>query len=316
MRHQLFYFELFVLIHRTMRPENIHRLIVLAEIADSGSISAAARRLGVVKSSISYHIAELERAVSAKLLHRTGRGVALTQVGEILAAHGRTITREAVQAIAAAKEAEAPHGTISITMPSGIADAKLIPMLAAFLHRYPGISIDIVATDQMIDLAEQPIDVAFRIGGIADGPFIVRRLANDHNIFVAAPSYLARSAPIVIPADVSSHPLIGFAAFGVRQAFRLDGRDGQRCEVEMTCRVSTTNGLAVKHWALAGAGIARYPRGAVSDELQEGRLVNVLPDYTNGDFQLSVAYLPERFRPANVRRLIDHAIGYFEDGGS
>ncbi|MFZ4808690.1 MAG: LysR family transcriptional regulator [Hyphomicrobiaceae bacterium] len=298
-----------------MRPESIHRLTVLAEIADSGSISAAARRLGVVKSSISHHIAELEREVGAKVLHRSGRGVALTAVGAVLARHGRTIAKEAAEAIAAAKEAEAPHGTIRISMPSGIADATLIPMLAAFLARYPGIAIDAVATDQMLDLIEQRLDVAFRIGGIADGPFVARRLASDHNVFVAAPAYLARSPAIAIPADLASHPLIGFTAFGQRQSFRLEGPEGRSTEVEMTCRVTTTSSLAIKHWTLAGAGIARYPFGVVADDIKQGRLANVLPDHINPHPPLSIVYMPERFRPANVRRLIEHALEYFNDLG-
>ena len=147
-----------------MRPEHLHRLAVLAEIADTGSLSATARRLGVVKSSISHHVAELERDVGAKVLHRSGRGVALTAVGEALAKHGRAIVKEAAEAVIAAKEAEAPGGTLRISMPAGIADAPLIPMLVAFLDRYPAISIEAVATDQMLDLVAERIDVAFRIG--------------------------------------------------------------------------------------------------------------------------------------------------------
>jgi len=294
-----------------MRSESIHRLTVLAEIADSGSISAAARRLGVVKSSISHHIGELEREVGAKVLHRSGRGVQLTAVGEVLAGHGRTIAKEAAEAMAAAKEAEAPHGTIRISMPSGIADTILIPMLAGFLERYPGIALESIATDQILDLVEHRIDIAFRIGGAADGPFIARRLRTDDNIFVASPSYLDRAPAIAIPADLSHHPLIGFLAFGARQTFRLEAPDGSSSEVEMMCRVTTTSSLAIKHWALAGAGIARYPHGVVADDLRQGRLVNVLPDHVNRHPPLSIVYMPERFRPANVRRLIEHALEQF-----
>jgi molybdate transport repressor ModE-like protein len=294
-----------------MRPGRLRRLAVLAEIADTGSLSAAARRLGVVKSSISHHVAELERDVGAKVLHRSGRGVALTAVGETLAKHGRAIVQEAAEAISAAKQAEAPRGTLRISMPAGIADASLIPMLAAFLDCYPAISIEAVATDEMLDLVAGQIDVAFRIGGVSDGPFIARGLARDCNIFVAAPAYIERAPRIAIPADLARHPLIGFAAFGKRQTFRLQGRDGARAEVEMTCSVTTTSGLAVKHWALAGAGVARFPRTGVRDDLQSGGLVNVLPEYTNPHAPLSVIYMPERFRPANVRRLIEHAVAYF-----
>ena len=299
-----------------MRPEHLHRLAVLAEIADTGSLSATARRLGVVKSSISHHVSELERDVGAKVLHRSGRGVALTAVGEALAKHGRAIVKEAADAVIAAKEAEAPRGTLRISMPAGIADASLIPMLAAFLDRYPAISIEAVATDQILDLVAEQIDVAFRIGGVDDGPFIARGLTRDRNIFVAAPAYIERAPRIAIPADLARHPLLGFAAFGKRQSFQLEGRDGARAEVEMICRVTTTSGLAIKHWALAGAGVARFPGNAVRDDLHSGRLMNVLPEYTNPHPPLSVVYMPERFRPANVRRLIEHAVAFFDRDNS
>ena len=250
-------------------------------------------------------------SVGAKVLHRSGRGVALTAVGDLLAGHGRTIAKEASAALAAAKEAEAPHGTIRISMPSGIADATLIPMLAAFLERFPGISLDAVATDQILDLLHDRIDVAFRIGGVADGPFVARRLRGDRNIFVAAPGYIARASRIRAPPDLAHHPLIGFAAFGQRQTFRLERSDASSFEIEMACRITTTSSLAIKHWALAGVGIARYPRGVIADELREGRLINVLPDVTSPHQPLSIVYMPERFRPANVRRLIEHAVRYY-----
>ena len=157
------------------------------ETAQRGTMtSAAARRLGVVKSSLSHHVAGLERDIGAKVLHRSGRGVVLTAVGEILAAHGRTIVQEAARAISAAKEAEAPQGTVRISTPAGIADALLIPMLASFLEKYPGITLDVVTTGQMLDIANERLDVAFRIGGALDGPFIARKLFEDRNMFVAS----------------------------------------------------------------------------------------------------------------------------------
>jgi DNA-binding transcriptional LysR family regulator len=261
--------------------------------------------------TISHHVAELERAIGAKVINRLGRGVALTAIGEILAAHGRTIIQEAVRAQLAAKEAEAPHGTLRISMPAGIADALLIPMLAAFLDKYPGITLEAIAIDQILDIAAERIDVAFRIGHSADGPFIARKLTEDRNIFVASPDYLARAPPVAIPADLAKHPLIGFAAFGRRQSFQLAATDGTCIEVAMECRVTTTSGLAIRHWALAGVGVARMPRQVVRAEINRGTLIHVLSECTALGFPLFAVYMPERFRPANVRRLIDHALAYF-----
>jgi len=294
-----------------MRPEHLHRLAVLAEIADVGSLSAAARRLGVVKSALSHHVAALEREVGAKVINRLRRGAVLTAVGEILAAHGRTIVKEADQAMMAAKAAEAPHGTLRISMPAGIADAWLIPMLAAFLDTYPGILIDAVATDAFLDIAAERIDVAFRIGAAGDGPFIARKLAEGCNVLVASPDYLAKAPRIDIPADLARHPMIGFAAFGKRPSFALEAGNGTRTEVEMDCRVTTTSALAIMHWAIAGVGIARMPRRTVQTEIDRGTLVQVLPTYTPLGFPVFAVYMPERFRPANARRLIDHATAWF-----
>lgn len=295
-----------------MRPEHLQRLAVLAAVADAGSLSAAARRLGLVKSSISHHIAELEREMGVKVLDRLGRGVALTAVGAVLAAHGRTIVREADQAAIAAKEAEAPKGTLRISMPAGIADTLLIPMLAGFLEKHPGIAIDAIATDQILDVTAERIDVAFRIGEHGDGAYIARTLYVDRDIFVASPSYLATAPRIAIPADLSHHPLIGFSGFGKRQSFQLSDGKGATTEVAMDCRVTTTSGLAIKHWALAGAGVARMPHGVVQQELSSGTLQRVLPGHTAQDLTLSAVYMPERFRAANARRLIDHAVAYFK----
>ena len=197
-------------------------------------------------------------------------------------------------------------------MPAGIADALLIPMLAAFLDKYPAIAVEAVAIDLLLDLAAERIDVAFRIGGAEDGRFVVRKLYEDRNIFVASPGYLAEAPRIEIPADLSRHPLIGFAAFGRRQIFQIEADDGGHAEVEMTCRVTTTSGLAIKHWALAGVGVARMPKRIVQEELASGALTRVLSGHTTQHPVLSVVYTPERFRPANARRLIDHAIAYFK----
>jgi molybdate transport repressor ModE-like protein len=298
-----------------MRPEHLHRLAVLAEIADAGSLAAAARRLGLVKSAVSHHVAALEREVGAKVVNRLSRGASLTAVGEILAAHGRAIVKEADAALAAAQAVEAPSGSLRISMPAGIADALLIPMLAAFIDRYPAISLEAIATDDILDLAAERIDIGFRIGSAAaDGPFIARKLALDRHVFVAAPDYLARSPLIAIPADLARHPLVGFAGFGRRPSFAFEAPNGARFEVEMECRVTTTSSLAIRHWAVAGVGLARMPYQTVRAELAAGTLVELLPDYRLPEFVLFAVYLPERYRPANVRRLLEHAAAYFSNG--
>jgi DNA-binding transcriptional LysR family regulator len=139
------------------------------------------------------------------------------------------------------------------------------------------------------------------------------RPTEDRNIFVASPDYLARAPLVAIPADLAKQPLIGFAAFGRRQSFQLEASDGTCIEVAMECRVTTTSGLAIRHWALAGVGVARMARQVVRAEINRGTLIHVLSEYTALGFPLFAVYMPEHFRPANVRRLIDHAMAYFSN---
>lgn len=296
--------------------ENLNRLVILAEVADAGSLSEAARRLRLVKSSVSHHMAELEREAGTRLLTRSGRGVAPTPAGEALAAHGRVIAREAREAAITAREMEEPRGRLRVSMPAGIADALVVPVLSGFLSAYPGIRLDVLATDTLLDIEAQGVDVAFRIGGAEDGRFVVRPLHVGQDIFVASPAYLAAVPTIAGPADLAAHPWIGFAAFGESQAFLVKDGSGPGVEVTVSCRVTTTSGLSIKEWVLAGAGMARMPDFAVTRELAEGRLVRVLPGHTAGRPTLHAIYMPERFRPANVRRLLDFARGYFGSGST
>jgi DNA-binding transcriptional LysR family regulator len=284
-----------------------HRLVVLAEVADAGGIAPAARRLGVVPSALSHHLAALQRATGATLLRRVGRGIALTSVGEELAARGRAIAREAEAAAMAARTAESPHGHLRIGMPSGIADSLVIPLLSAFLDAFPGLTLDAVASDRLADLAAERLDAAFRIGGVDEGAFVARPLHVGADILVAAPALLARLPPVATPADLRGLPFVGFAAFGRQPVMVLEDEAGVVSEIDVACRVTTTSGLAIRHWAVAGVGIARMPDFTVRAELADGRLLRVLPRHLAGRPTLHLIHLPDRPRPANLRRLIEFA---------
>ncbi len=300
-----------VRLDRTLRGDRLHRLAVLATVAEAGGVGRGAERLGMAKSSVSHHLAELERDVGVALLIRRGRGIALTAAGEALATHARAMVEEARSAFAAAREMEEPKGLLRISTPGGIADALIVPMLAAFLDAHPRLLIEVLATDVVADLAADRIDIAFRIVGTPDQRHVVRRMWTGTDIFVAAPSYLSRTAPIERPSDLAAHPFIGFAAFGAAPTFTITGPDGDCTETTVTCRVLTTSGIAIKQWALAGLGVARMPDFALEEDLARGRLDRVLPMHSAGSPSLFAAYLPARYRPANVRRLIDHAIRHF-----
>jgi DNA-binding transcriptional LysR family regulator len=297
---------------RTTAAGHLDRIGLFALVAETGSVAEAARRLGVVKSSVSTRLARLERDLAARLFDRSAAGMRLTEAGLSLQVHARAILKEAEAAIVALRAQEAPRGTLRVSMPAGIADPVVLPALARFLEAFPGIGLDIVATDAILDLDVERIDVALRVGWIEDGRFVARRLTSLTDVLCAAPSYLAAVAPFERPSDLERCAWIGFRAFGARQTLHLTDAAGSTVDVTVDCRVATTSGLQIKHWAVAGAGVCRMPVETMAEELADGRLVRVLPTFvTTPAASLYLVHRAERQRPANVRRLIDFLVEAF-----
>jgi DNA-binding transcriptional LysR family regulator len=292
--------------------DNLSRLAVLAAIADAGSMSEAARRLGTGKSALSHHIAALEKQLGGRLLDRSGHRAVLTPLGQTLAAHGRAISKEGAKAVEAVRAFEQPVGILKISMPSGVADALLIPMLAAFLAEYPGIRFEVIATDDYVDLDAEGIDLSFRIGVEADSAHVSRRLMSAPRIFCASPAYLANAAPIRTLQDLANHPFLAFIASGLEPVYSVRGPDGSSHEIQVTCRTITSSGMSLKEWCRAGVGLCRMPTFMVASDITDGSLVHVLPSFTTSEAALHAVFRPDRLRPANVNRLLIHAQAWFK----
>jgi DNA-binding transcriptional LysR family regulator len=292
--------------------DHLTRLAVLGAIADAGSMSEAARRLGMGKSVLSHHIAALEKQLGGRLLDRSGHRATLTPLGQTLAGHGRTITQEGAKAVDAVRAFEQPVGTLRISMPSGVADAMLIPMLAAFLAEYPGIRFEVIATDDYIDLDAEKIDLSFRIGVEADSIHVSRRLMSAPRIFCASPAYLAKATPIRTPQDLASHPFLAFFSSGMEPVYTARGPDGSNHEIQVKCRTITSSGMSLKEWCRAGVGLCRMPEFMVAAVIADGSLVHVLPGFTTSEAALHAVFRPDRLRPANVNRLLMHAEAWFK----
>jgi DNA-binding transcriptional LysR family regulator len=292
--------------------DHLARLAVLAAIADAGSMAEAARKLGTGKSVLSHHIAALEKQLGGRLLDRSGHRATLTPLGHTLAAHGRAISHEGAKAVEAVRAFEQPVGVLRISMPSGVADAILIPMLAAFLADYPGICFEVIATDDYIDLDAEKIDLSFRIGVEADSNHVSRRLMSAPRIFCASPAYLASAPPIRTLQDLSRHPFLAFITSGMEPVYSARGPDGSNHEFPVTCRAITSSGMSLREWCRAGVGLCRMPEFMVASDIADGRLVHVLPGYTTSEAALHAVFRPDRLRPANVNRLLMHAEAWFK----
>lgn len=288
------------------RSVSWHSLELFAQVVDAGSISAAADRLGVAKSSVSTQLKSLETELGVRLLTRSKAGVLRTEPGHRMYEHAKRLLAQMDSAFEDVRaEESSPSGALRVAMPAGIADPLLVPALARFLHRYPKIRLDVQATDDLVDLRQSAIDVALRFGWVRDGDFVARKICQFREVVCASPQYLASGEAIHEPDDLVNHYWIGFTGFGgVQQTVEMKDRAGRLRRVAVSCRVRTSNAPSQKYWALAGAGLTRLPHFVVQDELAEGRLVTVLEAFELDGPSLYAVHLPDRYKSGVVKALL------------
>ncbi|WP_422048903.1 LysR family transcriptional regulator [Shimia sp.] len=284
------------------------RLFVLA--ADKLNISAAGRELGLAPAVASARLAKLEHALGADLLHRSTRKVSLSLEGAEFLPYAREILVQEEAALAALGQGQAmPTGTLRFTAPSTFAQLYIAPILPKFLEQYPGITLDLRLSDSRFDLIEGSFDLAIRNSALEDTSLKGRKLANDHRILCAAPSYLEKRGIPQTPEDLLSHELIAFADQEAKPLRRRDGEIGSFDPHKARGRVILDDGLSQKLATIAGAGISSNPVWSVHQELKSGALVRVLPDHEVADGSvLWMIYPKTNVLSAKVRVFMDFLI--------
>ena len=201
-----------------MEQYDANDLLIFARVAEAGSFSRAAERMGMPKSSISRRITLLEERLGERLMLRTTRRLALTEFGELLLAHARQVAEEVDAAAALAQHRqERPSGRLRVTMPGDFANLLLVDMLPAFAARYPAVSLDLDLSPRRVDLLAENFDLAIRMGKLPDDTLLAaRRVAEMSGSLYAAPGYLAVRGEPATPEDLAQH-----------DALRLLGRDGE-----------------------------------------------------------------------------------------
>ncbi|MEB8388451.1 LysR substrate-binding domain-containing protein [Rhodobacteraceae bacterium KMM 6894] len=258
------------------------RLFVLA--AEKLNISAAGRDLGLAPAVAGAHLAKLENAIGADLLHRTTRKVSLSLEGAEFLPFAREILAQEDAALAALGKGNAcPRGTLRFTAPSTFAQLYIAPILPEFLQKYPDVTLDLRLSDSVFDLIEGSFDLAIRNSALEDSSLKGRKLADDSRILCASPAYLQENGTPTHPRDLARHQLI---AFKNQSARPLVGPDNQKEVFDPSaaaCRLVLDDGLTQKLATIAGAGISMNSRWSVGRELASGDLVQVLPDYEVAD---------------------------------
>jgi DNA-binding transcriptional LysR family regulator len=281
-------------------------LRMFAAVADLGGISAAARHLGRQKSTVSRDLALLEDRLGTRLVNRTTRHVSLTDAGELLAAHARRVVEEMEQAEAALSAmSDEPRGPLRLTAPYAFVRFVLAPQLAGFLARYPLIRLSIDPTTKVLDLVEEGLDLAIRIGDLPSSSLVARKLADVPLVLVASQAYVRAHGSPATPADLMAHSLIDLQPGLTSKTWRLVTDSKEAIDTPVDPHMAIADPGIILDMVYQGAGIALVPGVYATSGLTSGALVQVLPGLTAGTRPIHAVYPSRRLLAPKVRVFLD-----------
>ncbi len=277
---------------------------LFVRVCATRNVSAAGREFGLSPAASSARLAQLERRLGARLLHRTTRQITMTQDGDAFLERAVALLDAAEQATASVGSASGqPQGLLRVAASVSFARLHLMPWLPEFLVQYPGIALDLRLSDRVIDLAANAIDVAVRIGPLKDSALVARTLAPSRLVLVASPGYLARHGVPRHPGDLIRHQCLVLESANP-WTFR-DGSGGT-ISVQVGGRLRSDNGEAVRDAAVAGLGISLQSIWAVDQQLGSGALVRLLGQFPMArESVVSAQYLNRHYLPPKTQAFID-----------
>ncbi len=285
---------------------NVSGMLVFSRVVEEGSFSAAARKLGLSKASVSREISALEQRLGAQLLRRTTRRMSLTEVGDVFHERCQRVVEAAKEAESSVSQLqEAPRGAIRLAVPMSFGHLQIAPLLPRFLERYPNIRVDVDATDRIVDLIYERVDLSIRIGRPREQSYVQRKLCPIRLLMCASPEYLERRGPPRTPDDLSEHVCLNYADQMAVWRFST----GERIKTAGTLNVN--NGDALRQAALVGHGIVYLPSFLVADDVRSGRLTPLLTRHTNLETNLLAVYPESRHISPKVRAMIDWLVEEF-----
>jgi DNA-binding transcriptional LysR family regulator len=280
-------------------------MAVLLAVAEEGSLSAASRRLRAPLATVSRKVADLERHLRTRLLVRTSRRVELTDAGRAYVASAKRILEQVEEAEReAAGEYSAPRGELHVTAPTMFGRTHVLPIALGFLGEHPEIDLRLLLNDRQVNLVEEHIDVAVRIGHLADSGLRARRVGSVRRIACASPDYLARRGTPATPADLSGHDGITFHGFASAPEWRYRG-DGPSWQAEPRTRLAVNSTEAAVAAVVAGLGVVRLLSYQIAGELRSGALVAILEDFAPEPIPVSLVYPEAGLLPLKARSFLD-----------
>jgi DNA-binding transcriptional LysR family regulator len=285
--------------------DRIDAMQAFVAVADLQGFAPAARKLGLSPSGVTRLIAALEQRLGTRLLQRTTRSVTLTDIGTRYLERARRILADVEEAEGSAQdERTRPSGRLVVSAPVGFGRLHVSPVMSAYLKRYPEVSAELRLADRMVNLVEDGIDLAVRIGHLADSSLVARHVGEMRRIVVASSGYLQQRGEPDTPGAVASHETIQFGAMTASPDWRFV-EDNSEIRVACTPRFTTNSADAAIQYAEQGGGLTRVLAYQAADAIKGGRLRVVLAQFEQPPLPIHIVYPTSRLLSAKVRAFID-----------
>lgn len=279
----------------------------LLAAVDGGSLSAASRKLRMPLPTVSRKVSDLEAHLGTQLVVRTSRKLLLTDAGSAFVASGRAVIDMLEEAERAASgEYRAPRGDLLVTASILFGKLHVLPIALDFLAAYPEVNLKLVLADHVIDLVENHVDAAIRIGKLPNSALVASHIGDIHWVTCASPDYIARRGAPQTPEDLIAHDCIAFEGLEPAREWRF-GRGAQSRTITIRSRFAINTAESLIDAAIAGVGVCRMTSYQVDEAVRRGRLVTVLTDDTPEPLPLHLVHAPQALIPLKLRAFLDFA---------
>lgn len=291
---------------RNERIDRVELMRTFIRIVESGSLSAAARQMETTQATISRRLQSLEEMLGAKLLLRSTHAMKLTDDGERCYQHARQV----VESWLALEDAlqltdEQPVGTLRVRAPHAFGQQQLLIPLVGFLARYPQLSVEWMLHDKAVDFISDNVDCAIRVGAEVDPATVTVLLAEVPRCIVASPELLSRFPDVTQPESLSALPWIAIRTFYQHEVVLRHADSDQTASVAIASRLSTDSLYVAKNAALAGVGVAVVSSWTVEEEIANGTLIELLPQWQAAPLPVHLVYPWARYYPVRLRKFLD-----------
>jgi len=278
---------------------------MFVRIVETGNFSAVARQLGTTQPTISKQLTALEKQLQTRLLNRSTRSLSLTEAGATYYERCRRIIDEVREAEGALGRLQsALTGTLHVNGSIALGQIFLAPLVLKFQRQYPGLAIELSLSDRYIDLVEEGVDVAVRLGRLADSNLVARRLGSTRRVLVATPTYLITHGTPQRPEDLVHHSCLLYAYLSTGNEWGFKGPEGE-IRVRVRGNFKANNGEVIRQAVLANVGVAMSPDWLIHDKLESGEVVALLPEFAPPPLEISAVYPSGRHVSTKVRTFIE-----------